>query len=71
MPPFGSLYQMPTLVDESLADDESIVFEAQTHEDAIRMSFRDYEGIEHPRHGHFARRDSHLEAPDASYGEDD
>jgi Ala-tRNA(Pro) deacylase len=57
LPPFGSLYQLPTIVDESLAEDEEIVFEGQTHEDAIRMAYRDYEAVEHPRHGHFARRD--------------
>jgi Ala-tRNA(Pro) deacylase len=54
MPPFGSLYQLPTLVDESLAQDEEIVFEAQNHEDAIRMTYRDYEALEHPRKGHYA-----------------
>jgi len=56
LPPFGSLYQMPTIMDESLAEDESIVFEARDHEQAIRMSLRDYEAIEHPRRGHFAHR---------------
>ena len=56
MPPFGSLYHLETLVDDSLAEDEEIVFEAQTHEDAIRMSYRDFETVEHPRHGHFACR---------------
>lgn len=55
MPPFGSLYQLPTLVDESLAQDEQIVFEAQNHEDAIRMAYRDFEALEHPRKGHFAQ----------------
>ena len=55
IPPFGSLYHVPTLVDESLADDEQIVFEAQNHEEAIRMSYRDYETVEHPVHGRFAR----------------
>src|SRR5437868_2607217 len=40
MPPFGSLYQLPTLVDESLAEDEQIVFEGQNHEEAIRMRYR-------------------------------
>jgi Ala-tRNA(Pro) deacylase len=54
MPPFGSLYELPTLVDESLAEDDEIVFEAQDHEDAIRMRYRDFEAIEHPRMGHFA-----------------
>jgi len=56
IPPFGSLYQMPTVVDETLAKDEEIVFEGQTHEEAIRMRFRDYEAVEHPRLGHFATR---------------
>ena len=56
VPPFGSLYRLPTLVDESLAADEKIVFEGQTHEDAIRMSYKDYAAVEHPRTGHFACR---------------
>jgi Ala-tRNA(Pro) deacylase len=56
LPPFGSLYQMPTIMDESLAEDENIVFEANHHEQAIRISLRDYEAIEHPRRGHFAHR---------------
>jgi Ala-tRNA(Pro) deacylase len=56
LPPFGSLYQLPTVVDESLAQDEEIVFEAQNHEEAIRMAYRDFETLEHPRHGRFAER---------------
>ena len=54
MPPFGSLYHLPTVVDESLAEDDEIVFDGQDHEQAIRMRYRDYEEIEHPRHGCFA-----------------
>ena len=54
MPPFGSLYDVPTLVDESLAEDEEIVFEGQDHEQAIRMRYRDFEAVERPRLGHFA-----------------
>jgi Ala-tRNA(Pro) deacylase len=56
MPPFGSLYHLETLVDETLAKDEEIVIEAQTHEDAIRMAYRDFEAVEHPRRGQFAFR---------------
>lgn len=56
VPPFGSLYNLPTWVDQSLLEDEEIVFEAQNHEEAFRMSYRDYETIEHPRHGRFAER---------------
>lgn len=54
MPPFGSLYYLPTVVDESLADDDKIVFESQSHEEAIRMAYRDYEALEHPHRCHFA-----------------
>ena len=53
MPPFGSLYHLPTIVDESLAQEE-IVFEGQEHDQAVKMAYKDYETIEHPRMGHFA-----------------
>jgi Ala-tRNA(Pro) deacylase len=56
VPPFGSLYKLPTMVDESLAEDEEIVFEGQGHEEAIAMAYRDYIAVEHPRMGHFAAR---------------
>jgi len=56
VPPFGSLYRLPTLVDETLTRDEEIVFENQCHEEAIRMAYRDYEAVEHPRHARFAHR---------------
>lgn len=56
MPPFGSMYHVPTIVDDTLAADDEIVFEGQNHEEAIRMSYRDYEAVEHPRRMHFAYR---------------
>jgi Ala-tRNA(Pro) deacylase len=56
IPPFGSMYHVPTIVDETLSQDDRIVFENQNHEEAIRMSYRDFENLEHPRMGHFARR---------------
>ena len=57
VPPFGSLYELPTLVDASLTHDEQIVFEAQNHHEAIRMKYQDYEALEHPRRGHFATQE--------------
>jgi len=48
MPPFGNLYGLPTYVDERLAEQDYIVFEAGTHTDAIKMSYRDYEKIVKP-----------------------
>ena len=49
MPPFGHLYGLPTYVDQSLAERDYIVFEAGTHTDAIKMSYRDYEKIVKPK----------------------
>jgi Ala-tRNA(Pro) deacylase len=49
MPPFGNLYGLPTYVDRDLAEQDYIVFEAGTHTDAIKMSYRDYEKIVKPR----------------------
>jgi Ala-tRNA(Pro) deacylase len=56
MPPFGSLYHVPTFVDESLVHDNEIIFEAANHTEAIRMKFRDYEELEHPMRRRFALR---------------
>lgn len=49
MPPFGNLYGLPTYVDNRLAQEDYIVFEAGTHTDAIKMSYRDYEKIVKPQ----------------------
>jgi len=54
MPPFGNLYGVPTYVDKSLSQEEYIVFEAGTHTDAIRLSYRDYQKIAKPRVEDFA-----------------
>ena len=51
MPPFGNLYGLPTFVDKHLAEQDYIVFEAGTHTDAIKMSYRDYEKIVKPKVG--------------------
>ena len=48
MPPLGNLYGLPTYVDEHLAEQDYIVFEAGTHTDAIKMSYRVYEKIVKP-----------------------
>ena len=48
MPPFGNLYGLPTYIDKNLAEQDYIVFEAGTHTDAIKMSYRDYEKIVKP-----------------------
>jgi Ala-tRNA(Pro) deacylase len=56
MPPLGSLYNLPVFVDESLAADEAIVFNAGTHRDAIRMRYDDFVRLTKPRVCSFARK---------------
>jgi Ala-tRNA(Pro) deacylase len=56
MPPFGSLYNLPVYVDESLAADEAIVFNAGTHRDAIRIRYEDFVRLAKPRVCSFAKK---------------
>ncbi|MCI0745825.1 MAG: YbaK/EbsC family protein [Verrucomicrobia subdivision 3 bacterium] len=49
MPPFGPLYGMDVYVSPSLAADEEIAFNAGTHTEVIKMAYRDFERLVHPR----------------------
>jgi Ala-tRNA(Pro) deacylase len=57
MPPLGSLYNLPVYVDESLAADESIVFNAGTHRDAIRIRYDDFVRLAKPKVCSFAQKE--------------
>jgi len=48
-PPFGNLYDMPTLVDTHFAEDEPIFFAADSHRDAIEMAYADYAQLAQPQ----------------------
>jgi Ala-tRNA(Pro) deacylase len=48
MPPFGNLYGIPVYVDAELTEDESIVFNAGTHEDTIHMKYADFDRLVEP-----------------------
>jgi Ala-tRNA(Pro) deacylase len=48
MPPFGALYNLPVYVDESLARDEHVLFNAGTHHDAVRMAYEDFVRLAKP-----------------------
>lgn len=48
MAPFGNLYDMAVFVDQTLREDERITFNAGSHEDAIRMSYADFERLVGP-----------------------
>jgi Ala-tRNA(Pro) deacylase len=54
MPPFGNLYGLPVLVEDGLALDEEIVFNACTHTKAIRMKFKDFCRLAKPAIAAFA-----------------
>lgn len=56
MPPFGNLYGMDVFVAESLTDDEEIAFNACSHKELIRMTFKDYEKLAKPKVIKFASR---------------
>jgi len=48
MPPFGALYNLPVYMDESLAKDEQVVFNAGTHHDAVRVAYCDFARLAKP-----------------------
>ena len=54
MPPFGNLYGVPVYVEERLADDTEIAFNAGTHNELVRMRYDDFERLVNPIVGRFA-----------------
>jgi len=48
-PPFGNLYDLPTVIDKALEKDDHITFQAGSHEKAIRMSMDDYRKLVNPQ----------------------
>jgi Ala-tRNA(Pro) deacylase len=54
LPPFGSQYDIRTIVDAELAKDDWIVFEGPTHHEAIRIAMADFLRVEQPLVAPFA-----------------
>lgn len=50
---FGNLYDVPTVVDKSLAAAEDIVCNAGTHTETITLRYRDFEKLVKPKVGAF------------------
>ncbi|MDD3731025.1 MAG: YbaK/EbsC family protein [candidate division Zixibacteria bacterium] len=48
MPPFGNLYDMDVYVADSLAENEYIAFNAGSHTEIIKMTYRDFERLVEP-----------------------
>jgi Ala-tRNA(Pro) deacylase len=55
-PPFGNLYDLPTIMDKALEADDHITFQAGTHEKAIRMGMDAYRKLATPRVLEFSYR---------------
>jgi Ala-tRNA(Pro) deacylase len=49
IPPFGSLFGLPTWCDPKLADNPTINFNAGDHAVSVTMSYADYAAAEQPR----------------------
>jgi len=54
MPPFGSLFHLPVIVDATVADQEFIAFNAGTHRDVLHISYVDFSQLVKPMVAKFA-----------------
>jgi Ala-tRNA(Pro) deacylase len=48
MPPFGNLYGMEVFVAESLVSNSDIAFNAGSHEEVMKLAYRDFERLVKP-----------------------
>jgi len=48
-PPFGNLYDLPVIMDKALEKDDHIIFQAGSHDKAIRMRMDDYRKLVKPK----------------------
>jgi Ala-tRNA(Pro) deacylase len=53
MPPFGNLYDMPVFAAPNLAADVEIAFNAGSHSELIKLSYRDFERLVQPKYVSF------------------
>jgi Ala-tRNA(Pro) deacylase len=54
IPPFGSLFELPTYCDSGLAEQDTINFNAGDHSISLQMRFADYQHVEQLNLGEFA-----------------
>jgi Ala-tRNA(Pro) deacylase len=55
MPPFGNLYGLPVFADSSFDRDGSLVFQAGTHTDTLRIAYSDFVRLVKPSGVHVGR----------------
>jgi len=56
MPPFGNLYRIPVVVDESLKKDREIVFNAGSHTETVKLAFDEFVELVKPLFASFTER---------------
>jgi Ala-tRNA(Pro) deacylase len=49
MPPFGNIFNMDVYVAEALTKDDEIAFNAGTHTEVIKLSYKDFERLVKPK----------------------
>lgn len=54
MPPFGNLYGLEVYAEKSLAEDQEIAFNAGSHTELFRLSYKDYERLIKPKMARFS-----------------
>lgn len=55
-PPIGKLFGLPTVIDDSLTQQEQVTFQAGTHSDAVTISVRDFLKLTEPtKIAHFGK----------------
>lgn len=57
VPPFGSLFGLPTYADQEVAERELIAFNVGARDASVTMAGSDYAALERPTLGRFARRE--------------
>lgn len=60
MPPFGNLYGVPVLVDESLTKAKEIAFNACSHSELVRISYKEFAELVKPTVLSFAAEGEHA-----------
>jgi Ala-tRNA(Pro) deacylase len=54
-PPIGPLFGLPTIMDDSLSSDETVTFQAGTHQESVTMPLSEYRRIARPQVARFGR----------------
>lgn len=62
-PPFGRLYGLPVLWDESLSDAQDLLMRAGSHEESLEVSVADFLALESPRRASLTRTQEERPAP--------